>query len=552
MPAIRYQRHPLAPRDTPWDGPREVAAADVDDLKVMCTWYDPPGERKGDYKLPHHRQSDKYTVWRGVTAAMAALLGARGGVDIPASDRRGVYNHLARHYRDFDEEPPEFRQYSDAELREMFMMEEFPEERQGGMAMTRAQVQPIAQDEQEVQRALAIINEKFARRPLSPEEIYLFPAELSNQHVDWYGTRMTAKTLQNYAADAKAGVPLMNSHRTGRTPFSPPAELPLGRSYDAHLVGKPVEGERAASTPLPLVPSEAGQRLIVNYYIVRGLKLGEVDSDNAIRGIETGVITDVSIGFRPGWYRCAICGQNYLSAECEHIALLEYDGQLCFVWVEEGRLIEGSLVYAGATPEAMIRKAREFAPRLSRPEVALLEDRYQTRLLDDSIHVVRWMVNDKPKRKEVNEVPETVEAVDITGVVRERAPELLALLGDEITVEALVDAAEKLRAEAGQLKAQVEELQAQLEEMKPRAERGDRYLEDLVEQAVKARVRAQGDGFDADRYRAKLLADGDVDFIKGEIAAYEGQVRERFQPGRQVKPQGEKSQKPAQANLYKV
>jgi len=30
-------------------------------------------------------------------------------VDIPDSDRRGVYNHLASHYRDFDREPPEFR-----------------------------------------------------------------------------------------------------------------------------------------------------------------------------------------------------------------------------------------------------------------------------------------------------------------------------------------------------------------------------------------------------------------------------------------------------------
>jgi len=67
-----------------------------------------PPERYGDLKLPHHRPSDGSVVWRGVAAAMAALMGARGGVDIPDGDRRAVYNHLASHYRQFDKEPPEF------------------------------------------------------------------------------------------------------------------------------------------------------------------------------------------------------------------------------------------------------------------------------------------------------------------------------------------------------------------------------------------------------------------------------------------------------------
>jgi hypothetical protein len=107
--AIPYQRHPLADEEAEWDGPAEVAAAEVEDLKVMCAWYDAENpDIKQSYKLPHHRASDHYTVWRGVAAAMAALMGSRGGVDIPQDDRRAVYNHLARHYKDFEKEPPEF------------------------------------------------------------------------------------------------------------------------------------------------------------------------------------------------------------------------------------------------------------------------------------------------------------------------------------------------------------------------------------------------------------------------------------------------------------
>lgn len=36
-------------------------------------------------------------------------MGARGGVDIPESDRQGVYLHLAKHYTDFDKEAPELK-----------------------------------------------------------------------------------------------------------------------------------------------------------------------------------------------------------------------------------------------------------------------------------------------------------------------------------------------------------------------------------------------------------------------------------------------------------
>jgi len=38
---------------------------------------------------------------------MQALLGARGGVDIPEEDRNPVYNHLALHYQQFEKEPPQ-------------------------------------------------------------------------------------------------------------------------------------------------------------------------------------------------------------------------------------------------------------------------------------------------------------------------------------------------------------------------------------------------------------------------------------------------------------
>jgi hypothetical protein len=107
--AIPPHTTPKAPEDAEWDAGAEVKKAEGEaQLRRMHAWVDPEGdpENKGSYKLPHHRASGE-VVWRGVAAAMAALLGARGGVAIPAGDKDGVYRHLVRHYKQFDKEPPE-------------------------------------------------------------------------------------------------------------------------------------------------------------------------------------------------------------------------------------------------------------------------------------------------------------------------------------------------------------------------------------------------------------------------------------------------------------
>ena len=119
--AAHAEGTPLAPDDQEWDGPAEVADADVEQLQVMSAWREDKAEEdliKGDFKLPHHEGDGEHrVVFRGVAATMGALLGARGGVDIPEEERRGVYEHLARHYEEFGRGAPEFREYSEDELR---------------------------------------------------------------------------------------------------------------------------------------------------------------------------------------------------------------------------------------------------------------------------------------------------------------------------------------------------------------------------------------------------------------------------------------------------
>jgi hypothetical protein len=115
-------RSPTAPKERDWDWSGTDKLDEIrehggwDAVANAHAWFDPgadehdPPHEKGAYKLPHHElvNGELRVVWRGVVSAMTVVNGARGGVDIPAADRRKVYEHLARHYEEFDEQPPEF------------------------------------------------------------------------------------------------------------------------------------------------------------------------------------------------------------------------------------------------------------------------------------------------------------------------------------------------------------------------------------------------------------------------------------------------------------
>jgi hypothetical protein len=123
---------PLAPLDTEWawttgasdlvlyEG-REPDDPDWDRYKRAHIYCDPDklGTKAG-YKLPiAHMMDGKLTaIFRGVGAAMGAINGARGGVDIPDDERETAYKHLVKYYEKADREPPELRTVEEREVQD--------------------------------------------------------------------------------------------------------------------------------------------------------------------------------------------------------------------------------------------------------------------------------------------------------------------------------------------------------------------------------------------------------------------------------------------------
>ena len=116
--ATPFKDLPIADRDRPWNAPAAIARIKAltgstdepsDTYKSAFLWYDRANKEDfGAYKLPFADVIDgKLTaVPRGIFAAAAAMQGARGGVDIPSSDRAGVERHINRYYDKMGLESP--------------------------------------------------------------------------------------------------------------------------------------------------------------------------------------------------------------------------------------------------------------------------------------------------------------------------------------------------------------------------------------------------------------------------------------------------------------
>jgi uncharacterized protein len=119
MPTRTMRTHHTRTTSGDWDGSEAEARlpddADAKKYRQVYAWFD-AGEKqskKTAYKFPHHEVTRRGGVGpaneRACISGIGILNGGRGGADIPAADRKKVYNHLAAHLRDAGREPPDLK-----------------------------------------------------------------------------------------------------------------------------------------------------------------------------------------------------------------------------------------------------------------------------------------------------------------------------------------------------------------------------------------------------------------------------------------------------------
>ncbi|WP_153465108.1 hypothetical protein [Sediminibacillus terrae] len=348
---------------------------------------------------------------------------------------------------------------------------------------------------------------RFALNPLNEEDIFAFSGNCSNDRMDSFFTKMDpVTTLRNYSEDLKNGVALQEGHNIFTNPY--------GRSYEGILVPATESGDDYNSVR-------------GSWYIIRGLTLNGNKTDDTVKAIQGGIIRDMSVGFGGNklWYRCGSCGRDLWDWECPHIPGLEdEEGRMSFAWVVDARLREVSTVYKGSTPGAYIDKARQYVEQKELPEekITKLEQRFQTRFERGSTAIFM------PKREEKTDMSllDQIRTAIQEGKLEKRSV-YDVLSGEGETFRQPDDV--KLRNELGEA-ATVEGVRA----LKKEAEQGRQYFADTVDEAVKARVRAQGDKFNEEKYRQMLTRTADLEYIKDEIETYNRLAKDGLTPGRQT------------------
>jgi hypothetical protein len=401
-------------------------------------------------------------------------------------------------------------------------------------------------------------------------EMFFWSGEISNSSLDSWFTRMATSSLQNYAADAiNPSVSFQDSHARN--------ELGVGRSLWSEYVttGNPPDGVKAEDY-FPVVYAD--------FFTSRGMQLGKMTTDNFIKGVQRGVIRDLSIGFKEGegfQYTCSVCGLDLWDWDCMHIPGCNYDivdnpdadpsqqrshEELCFAWVENARLSEVSAVYDGATTNAMIVKAQREARagRLQRNNREFLEHRYRFQLdtgrklwtgadiLRDTVRTIFTDPADAPlvdqrnarlsevgiqsgdnSEKEQRQMPgqgntnsqpggaAETPALDYTPQYRQ------ACVNVGLTIDEKASATDCVNA----LVEEVRRLQPLSEELKT-----VRAAE--VEDAVKEKVRAFGDKANEEKTR-KMLGGADVETIRQFRQEWREIGDKRFAGGRRSDEAGE-------------
>jgi hypothetical protein len=309
------------------------------------------------------------------------------------------------------------------------------------------------------------------------------------------------------------------------------------------------------------------------FYIDLGRQTqGGMTTDDICKGIDAGTIFDVSIGFNAASWKCSICENDIRDwRSCSHFPGEKYivnrngkdEVEKCVVLVGEdgeGELLEMSLVYAGACNRATIKQtfSQDSVRDLDKGSNLLIVDDFKNIPLSANLYcyytkdgsviltdtsertngaeILRKRSEDDVELANITEVLNkfgiefdsedalSAKLTEITDSLAATAATLDTVTGERDTAQAeLARVNGELETAKGELSAKevtIGELTTANEELTAKAGVAETYRTDLINQALDAGVRAQGNAFNRELFE-KFLGTLSIDEIKGALAGFD-------------------------------
>ena len=159
----------------------------------------------------------------------------------------------------------------------------------------------------DLQKEMELVN-RYTRRELSADEVYLFSVALCDNDID--------RDHERFTVEALFGLEKLFVGKTGIIDHDPTA-----KNQKARIISCRVESVDGAYT----ANGDQLFRLTARAYIRRTQGNREL-----IEAIDAGIVKEVSVGCSVGHTICSICRNDMHSPLCSHQKGGVYDGELCF------------------------------------------------------------------------------------------------------------------------------------------------------------------------------------------------------------------------------
>lgn len=403
---------------------------------------------------------------------------------------------------------------------------------------------------------------RMTAEELTEDEVYVFSPLMIDDQETAYSSILHTNLLKKFVKDAKRGTPLLMNHNS--------YQLPVGRSFDSKLVN---EHDDELDIDTNSVYGE--------FYIDLGRNTeSNMTTDDIVKGIKSGTIFDVSVGFNAKTWKCSICGhdiRNYM--KCPHFPGRTYEIEdddrtirnvKCTVIVGEdgeGELLELSLVYAGACDRATIKNfSNESVRELDKGAKLSVVDDFKNIPLNATIYQyytkdgsVLFTDTDERtdgadylnKRSEEkvnleklleifkatfgvdieNETQLSEKLTEITGELTKVKEELSAKESElETTKNELATSTvelETVKEDLSKKDETITELEKANEELASKAEVADTYRSDLINETIELGIKANGNSFQKELF-TKFLETLSLEEIKSARDGFKQDVDTKF------------------------